>query len=66
MTETDWAEQLGISRGPLREALGVLAHEGLLTHRVSGGFFTPDMDEDAVRAIMEARWVVEVGSLRLR
>lgn len=35
----EMAEELGVSRMPLREALSVLAEQGLLTHRANAGYF---------------------------
>lgn len=35
----EMAEELGVSRMPLREALNVLAEQGLLTHRANAGYF---------------------------
>lgn len=35
----EMAEELGVSRMPLREALNVLAEQGLLMHRANAGYF---------------------------
>ena len=37
--QQEMAEELGVSRVPLREALNVLADQGLLTHRPNSGYF---------------------------
>ncbi|WP_342132731.1 GntR family transcriptional regulator [Hydrogenophaga sp. OTU3427] len=37
--QQEMAEELGISRVPLREALNVLADQGLLIHRPNSGYF---------------------------
>ncbi|WP_234878776.1 GntR family transcriptional regulator [Mycolicibacterium smegmatis] len=38
LNEKDLAEQLGTSRGPIRDSLAALAHEGLVIHPgMSGG-----------------------------
>jgi DNA-binding GntR family transcriptional regulator len=37
--QQEMAEELGVSRMPLREALNVLAEQGLLTHRANAGYF---------------------------
>lgn len=37
--QQEMAEQLGVSRVPLREALNVLADQGLLLHRPNSGYF---------------------------
>jgi DNA-binding GntR family transcriptional regulator len=37
--QQDMAEELGVSRVPLREALNVLADQGLLLHRPNQGYF---------------------------
>jgi DNA-binding GntR family transcriptional regulator len=42
--QEEMAELLGISRVPLREALRVLASEGLLTHRPQQGYFVTKLD----------------------
>lgn len=45
------AEQLGISRTPLREALKVLATEGLVTMKVRRGAYVTEMSTDDVRQV---------------
>jgi DNA-binding GntR family transcriptional regulator len=37
--QQEMADQMGVSRVPLREALNVLAHQGLLLHRPHQGYF---------------------------
>ena len=37
--QQEMAEELGVSRVPLREALNVLADQGLLVHRPNSGYF---------------------------
>ncbi|MGI8985956.1 MAG: GntR family transcriptional regulator, partial [Nocardioidaceae bacterium] len=38
--------ELHVSRNTLREAFRLLAHEGLLVHRLHRGVFVPELDED--------------------
>ena len=37
--QQEMAEELGVSRVPLREALNVLADQGMLVHRPNSGYF---------------------------
>jgi DNA-binding GntR family transcriptional regulator len=46
------AALLGVSRVPLREALRVLASEGLLTHRLHQGYFVAELSVDEFRQIV--------------
>jgi len=43
LRQEEMARTLGVSRVPLREALRVLANEGLLTHRPHQGYFVTKM-----------------------
>ena len=65
LKETEWAERLGAYRSALREAMGLLAHEGLLRRGERGGFFVPDLKQRDVREILEARSAIETGAVRL-
>ena len=61
LSEVMLAERYKVSRGPIREALLVLAEEGLLTHSQNRGFsvlrFTPEdrTHIDEVRLLLECR-----------
>ena len=54
--QQEMAEQFGVSRVPLREALNVLADQGLLQHRPHSGYFvvkrTPS-EVDQIRRMLE-------------
>ena len=65
LKETQWAERLGVCRSALREAMGLLAHEGLLRRGERGGFFVPELKQRDVREILEARSAIETGAVRL-
>ena len=49
--QQEMAEQFGVSRVPLREALNVLADQGLLQHRPNAGYFVTKRDPGEVRQI---------------
>jgi len=49
--QQEMAELLGVSRVPLREALNVMAEQGLLTHRPHSGYFVSKRSPDEVRQI---------------
>ncbi|GGM49301.1 GntR family transcriptional regulator [Longimycelium tulufanense] len=57
--EADLAARLGVSRGPLREAMQRLVQEGLLRSEPHRGLFVIELDEDDVRDIYYARLAVE-------
>lgn len=49
--QQEMAELFGVSRVPLREALNVLADQGLLQHRPHAGYFVSKRDPSEVRQI---------------
>ena len=59
------ADQLGISRGSVREALRRLAGDGLVEFEVNRGFFVSDLGLGQVRQRLEARLVLEPAIARL-
>ena len=59
LLETSLAQALGVSRGPLREAMQRLTQEGLLISHRNRGLFVTDLDEAAVRDAYLARGAVE-------
>lgn len=61
----DLADQLGISRGSVREALRRLAGDGLVEFEVNRGFFVADIGLDNVRQRLEVRLVLEPEIARL-
>ena len=46
LPEEQLVEVLHVSRNTLREAFRLLAHEGLVVHRLHRGVFVPELDED--------------------
>ena len=59
------ADALGISRGPVREALRRLAGDGLVDFEVNRGFFVADVGLERVLERLEARLLLEPGVARL-
>src|SRR3954468_4154381 len=49
--EAELAKELGVSRGPLREAMQRLTQEGLLVSYRNRGLFVVSMDQDDFRDI---------------
>ncbi|MBY4573422.1 GntR family transcriptional regulator [Gordonia paraffinivorans] len=59
LTESGLAADLGVSRGPLREAMQRLTAEGLLVSHRNRGLFVVSMEEDDIRDMYVARTAVE-------
>lgn len=64
LTETTLAEQLGVSRGPVREAFRMLEEAGLVRTEKNRGVFVRSLPLEEVLEIFELRGVLEqlVGS----
>jgi DNA-binding GntR family transcriptional regulator len=63
--EAELASQLGISRGPLREALQRLVQQGIARSEPHRGVFVTSLDEEDVRDIYLARSAIETAACRL-
>ena len=61
--EAELAKELGVSRGPLREAMQRLTQEGLLVSYRNRGLFVVTMDEDDFRDVYLARTAVEAAAI---
>lgn len=59
LTETQLAERLNVSRGPVREAMQRLVQEGLLWTKPHHGTFVVDLGDDDIADIYLARRAVE-------
>jgi DNA-binding GntR family transcriptional regulator len=65
LVEEKWAAQLGVHRSAVREALMILAHDGLVEVGERGGFFVPKFDQQALDEVQEVRLALEVGAIRM-
>jgi GntR family transcriptional repressor for pyruvate dehydrogenase complex len=80
LPERQLAEQLGVSRSALREALSVLVSQGLIEITPGGGAYVREMtvddlvdpltavvlkDSQSIYDLLEARGILEVGAARL-
>jgi GntR family transcriptional repressor for pyruvate dehydrogenase complex len=70
--ERQLASAFGVSRPTIRQALRVLAENGLVESRIGSGTFVvgqatdqPDVEAPSLRDVMESRLVFEVGAVRL-
>ena len=62
--QEDWAERLGVSRVPVREALKMLAAEHLLVHDPHRGYFVTKMQASEMEQIYRIRQFLEPEILR--
>jgi len=62
--ETDLAEQLGISRTPIREALQRLAHDGLVQLDARNGARVAELSIGAIQELYDLREILEGSAAR--
>jgi DNA-binding GntR family transcriptional regulator len=65
LNESELAASLGISRGPIREAIQRLASEGLATMVPRRGAFIPEFTAERLKQLYEVREVIETAAARL-
>lgn len=63
LVEEKWSASLGLNRSAIREALSLLAHEGLLEPGQRGGFFVPVLTRDVMDDTLEVRLALELGAV---
>lgn len=63
LAETALATSLGVSRGPLREAMQRLTQEGLLVGHRNRGLFVMALDDEVIRDIYVARSPLERAAI---
>ena len=64
LIESEIAEQMGVSRPPLREALSALEREGLVVSIPRRGSFVVDFTDQDIEEIYSFRFLLEVGALK--
>lgn len=65
LIETEIAEQLGVSRMPVREALRILESEGLIRQVPHKGLFVTQLSEDDIREFYTIRQALEVCAIKI-
>src|SRR5579859_7257331 len=65
LREVEIARQLGVSRGPVREAFQRLIQEGLLEAHPARGVFVPQLDAGDIADLYLARGAVEIAAAQL-
>lgn len=65
ITEEGLAKRLGVSRTPIREALGQLTKQGILRARIGGGYVVPSPSIEEIRQIIAVRALLEPAALRI-
>jgi DNA-binding GntR family transcriptional regulator len=65
LVERDLAEQLGLSKTPIREALKLLSRSGLVVSTTYRGTLVRVVDGDMARSIFDVRLLLEPDAVRL-
>jgi len=65
LVDRDLAEQLGVSRTPVREALGRLAMTGLVEARTRRGYYVSKISAKQVTDLYEFRKMLEVHAVKM-
>jgi DNA-binding GntR family transcriptional regulator len=65
LTESRISKEFGVSRAPVREALGRLVAEGLVTHSPHRGFFVRVFTREDIEELMSLRAAIEKLAIRL-
>ena len=63
LVETSIAQQLGVSRAPVREALSALEPDGIVVSVPRRGYFVVDFTDTDIEEIYSLRLLLEVGAL---
>src|SRR5260370_31403882 len=64
LNEVDLASRFGTSRGPIREGLRQLVHEGLLRSEPHRGAFVPYLSNEDIRDVYQAREAIETAAAK--
>ena len=65
LVEIPMAQKLGISRGPLREALRILETEGMIESFPGKGSFVTHVSERNIREVYSLRCILETEAIKL-
>lgn len=65
LVERDLAQQLGVSRTPIRGALGLLSMTGLVENRTRRGYYVSKFSAEQVADLYEFRKLLEVNAAKL-
>lgn len=65
VTETSLADQMGVSRSPVREALRALSRDGLITIEPRRGAFVSELDRRNAADLYVCRLLLEPACIRL-
>jgi len=60
----DWAEHFGVSATPMRDALQMLANEGLITARSRTGFYVTQLTLGQLKDMLDLRLILEAAAAR--
>jgi DNA-binding GntR family transcriptional regulator len=64
VNQEEWATRVGVSLIPVREALGALAGEGLVTYRPRRGYAVTELDLAGLEETYRLRRLLETDALR--